>query len=369
LQIVVLREIPEAIGAEWNALVQEMERPEVFYTHEWALAVSRAYQSSIMPLLFLAYERDRLVGLVALATDRMQKQAFFLSAATADYCDFVGPETRRAELVGLVLAELQRLRLRMLVAANLPASSATAHAIKPVASMHGFSSFSRPAYECAQITLESPDQRRDVKLAIAAQRTLRSVIRSLERQGALVVEHLRAWPGIRAVLPDFIKAHIARFRSMGRTSHLSDPARQQFLRELSFLLSAKGQVVLSQLLVNDRPIAWNYGFQFAGSWLYYQLAFLSEWQRFSPGVCLLTKIVEAAGDDPAIHRVDLGLGSEGYKQRFTTSTHQTLHVTVTRSARRRLQEVARYHAASAIKSNTYLEHWVRRLLRRPGVPA
>ncbi len=128
--------------------------------------------------------------------------------------------------------------------------------------------------------------------------------------------------------------------------------------------------MLTRLLVGDRSIAWNYGFQFAGTWFYYQPTFLNEWRRFSPGICLLAKIIEAAVDNPEIKRVDLGLGAESYKQRFTTSTRRTLHITLTNSRVRRLREVTRYRLASAIKSNAYAEHWVRRLLRRRGnVPA
>ena len=55
----------------------EMECPEVFYTFEWALAVSRAYRDSITPLLILAYEQDSLVGVAALATDEAQSRDVF----------------------------------------------------------------------------------------------------------------------------------------------------------------------------------------------------------------------------------------------------------------------------------------------------
>ena len=74
---------------QWNALVRQMERPEVFYTWEWARAVERAYQSSLKPLLLLGHEGDTLAGVVALATDEAGKQISFLAGSTADYCDFI----------------------------------------------------------------------------------------------------------------------------------------------------------------------------------------------------------------------------------------------------------------------------------------
>lgn len=51
----------------WNNLALEMEQPEVFYTYEWAVAVQRAYQSSVIPFVLAGYDGDSLIGLVALA--------------------------------------------------------------------------------------------------------------------------------------------------------------------------------------------------------------------------------------------------------------------------------------------------------------
>jgi len=53
VHIVLERKIPEdsQLQREWNGLVLQMERPEVFYTHQWALAVQKAYGGSLTPFL------------------------------------------------------------------------------------------------------------------------------------------------------------------------------------------------------------------------------------------------------------------------------------------------------------------------------
>lgn len=371
MRLVVCRNIPEDLAPRWNALVERMERPEIFYTHEWALAASHAFQSSVTPLLLLAYQGTRLVGVAALATDSSQRKAFFLAGTTADYCDFVcGPDQGR-QFLQLVFRELQRLRISMLVAANLPADSMTSATLKQAPPDYTYGLFSRPAYHCAQVVFRSAAERQAVKQSIATDKRLRYCLKNLRKQGALTVDHLKSWDDIRAALPHFVEMHVARFRSAGRSSNLADPERQAFLSELARLLSQRGQMVLTRLKVGDRPIAWNFGFQFAGKWFYYQPTFDVAWQRYSPGVCLLAKMVEAACDDPAINVVDLGLGAEGYKERFATNARQTLHVTLTNSAVRRFREAARYNAASLVKSSPFLEHCVRRVLGRVsrGAPA
>jgi len=71
MRVALLRKIPDesSLRRQWSDLVLQMERPEVFYTCEWALAMQSAYQSSLTPLLFLGYEGEDLIGVASLATD------------------------------------------------------------------------------------------------------------------------------------------------------------------------------------------------------------------------------------------------------------------------------------------------------------
>lgn len=365
-RLVLHREIPDdvTLGHQWNNLVMQMERPEVFYTYEWALAVSHAYRASVTPLLMLAYEQDSLIGVVALATSNTRRESFFLASTTADYCDFVSSPERRPELVDLVFSELKKLKIAALAVANLPTDSATSNAFAATARTHGQATFSRPAFRCAQIVLASSTERQKVRESVLKRKALRSFLRSLEKYGSVSIDHLQSRDRLAAVLPEFMQAHITRFATTGRISNLADPQRQAFLVELAELLARRGWMVLTRLLVGDHPVAWNYGFQFEGSWFYYQPTFDSDWQQFSPGFCLLSKIVEAACENPAIQRVDLGLGAEGYKQRFATGVRQTLDVTANTSTVRHVKEIVRYRAAFAVKSAPRLEYCVRRLLGR-----
>ncbi len=349
---------------QWNALVLQMDRPEVFYTWEWAMAVGRAYHSSLKPLLLLGYEGDTLAGVAALATDEAGKQISFLAGSTADYCDFICPPRQRAEFVDGVFEELARLHPPILRLANLPADSATSLTLKGAAEKHGYLVFSRPAYRCAQIRLGTPKERQELKESVLKRKAFRSYLKGLEKAGPVALDHLTQWNSISANLPRFVEAHVARFRAGGRASNLASAERQNFLSGLAELLSGAGWLVLTRLMAGDEPVAWNYGFQFAGSWFYYQPTLDAGWRQFSPGFCLLTKMVEQACDNPDIHLLDLGLGEEGYKDRFASAYRQTLHATITDSRAVRLRERVRYHAAAAVKSSPRLEHWVRRLVGR-----
>jgi CelD/BcsL family acetyltransferase involved in cellulose biosynthesis len=358
LRIVQHRVIPEdgLLRRQWNDLVQQMELPEVFYTYEWALAVYRAYGAQMVPLLFLAYEEDSLIGVAALATDNLQ-ETVFLTSTTADYCDFICHSNCREEFLLSVFAELKKLDAGTLRLANLPADSTTANSLKKVAGKHGYSVFSRPAYSCAKVVIDSPANRAAVKESV--RRRIRRYTKTLGKNIPVTVSHSKSLDDIGAELPSFAKAHVARFLATGRISNLARPERRIFLDELSRTLASSGWVTLSRLLVSGQVVAWNYGFQFSGSWFWYQPTFVSSFQQHSPGLWLLSKIVEESCDDPQLDRIDLGLGAEGYKERLATASRQTLHATVTTSAFRGWKERVRYHSARAIRSVPRLEAWVR----------
>lgn len=365
MRLVLHREIPDdnILASQWNELVQQMECPEVFYSYEWSLAVSRAYSDSITPLLILAYERDSLVGVAALATDKAQSKTFFLTGTTADYCDFVSSLKSRRELIDCVLAELRMLRMPTLVLANLPADSATARVLGPTADFRGYNLFSQPAFQCAQVLLRTMEQRELVRRSVRHKRE-RRYLKALAAKVPVVVDHLRSWDQIASALPSFTRTHVTRFSAIGRISNLDSPQRVTFLFELARLLSPRGWITLSQLRAGEHPMAWQYAFRFARHSSFYQTTFDTGFRDYSPGFSLILWLIEEACDCSEIDFVDLGLGAEDYKKRLATATRETLHVTLARSTVTYLRLAARYHAAAAIKTSPRLEHYVRRVLGR-----
>jgi CelD/BcsL family acetyltransferase involved in cellulose biosynthesis len=369
LRVVLLREIPDEsqLRQRWNDLVLQMERPEIFYTCDWALAVQSAYGASQKPLFFLAYEGDHLIGVAALSTELRGSSASFLTGTTSDYCDFVSLPQRRAEFVDALLAELRRMGVSRLVLANLPADSASASALRAAARENGFHLHLRPAYLCAQIDLGQGLQRQELQSAVAGKRQLRRCMKALEREGRVTFAYLRSWEQIRSALPDFMDAHVARFRAKHDVSFLSAPERQLFMQELARRFSSTGDMILSLLRIDDRPIAWSYGFQFHGTWFLYQTTFDIRCEENSPGYCLIARIILEACDTGIIRLVDLGLGAEAYKDWFANGNRQTLHATLSTSPLRHVGQLARYRLSTEVKRFPRLEAALRTARSRLGL--
>jgi CelD/BcsL family acetyltransferase involved in cellulose biosynthesis len=366
LRLAVLREIPDdaSLRQQWNALVARTDQPQVFYTWEWAFAVQRAYASSLPPLLFLAYDEERsLRGIAALATDANAKQGSFLSATTGDYCDFHSSPEDKPAFVSQVLAELQRQGINDLVLTNLPADSDTVNALRRASAENRYHCFSRTAYECAQILFSRLERGEDGRPLAPGKSRIRRFAKAIGKR-AVEFDHSHSWDAVGPILPQFMKAHIVRFLEIGRISSFADERRRTFLKVLSKLLSEPQWLVLSRMSAGGRVYAWQYGFRFHDNWFCYQPTFDSSVEKRWPGFCLLTQVIQDATENPALTKVDLGLGSEAYKVQFANATRRTLYFTLHRSLRKRFQESVRYRVVMAIAASPRAERMARGLVEK-----
>lgn len=383
LRLVLLREIPEDanLRQQWNALVERVDHPQVFYTWEWAVAVERSYHSTLRPLLFLAYdERECLCGIATLAANPGGNEASFLCATTGDYCDFLSSPEHKPALVSAVLAELRKLGIGRVTLTNLPADSNTLAAIEQASTKNGYHSFARTAYFCAQVILSKLERRPgENRLVLPRKKMLRRFLNAMGRKAPVVLDHALSWNAVEPLLPRFIRAHVARFLATGRISNLARPERRAFLEELAKLLGDRGWLALTRMKSGREVFAWNYGFQFQGTWFWYQPTFDSSLEKYSPGFCLLAKLVEEASESPDLKLVDLGLGAEDYKDRFCNQTRETKHVTLNESAVRHYRDALRYYGAAIVKASpraeaaarTIRQHWrrIRERVRQLGTAA
>jgi hypothetical protein len=363
LRLVLLREIPEdaSLRQQWDALVNRVDRPQVFYTYEWALAVQRAYCTTLHPLVFLAYsEEEHLCGVAALAADASGSRVSFLCSTTGDYCDFLSLPELKVDFVAGVLAELKKQGIGDITLTNLPADSNTVAAIRQASGQNGYRCFQRTAYICAQVLLAAlPRRPAENKLILPRKKMLRRFLNAMTRETPVRLDHARSWDAVQLILPRFMQTHVARFLATGRISNLAYPERRVFLTELSRLLSESGWLALTRMRSGESTFAWHYGFQFQETWFWYQPTFDSDLEKYSPGYCLLAKLVEEAFDNPTLKIVDLGLGSEDYKDRFANQTRETLYVTLRASARQHAREILRYYGVRMISASAGLESTVR----------
>jgi CelD/BcsL family acetyltransferase involved in cellulose biosynthesis len=359
--VTFLEKIPEDpdIVLAWNNLVFKMERPEVFYTHQWALAASRAFSTQLRILTFLFFDSLNLVGIAAMAANRESpNEIFFLTASTADYCDIVSEPQIRSAVLEAFVDETNRIGILTLTLANIPADSHTLRAIGSVARAHKFHLHQRPSYDCGIISLGDQEQRQVVLQSVIRKERERRGLKKLGQLGPIRLVHLDMEQSETGLEPIF-DAQILRFLVTNRLSPLLRPDRLLFLKELAKLLGLAGWLKISQLEVNGQPIAWNYGFRFSDSWFWYLPTFQAEFEDSSPGSCLLRLIIEEACGDPSVSRLDLGLGDEAYKARFTNAISATRYVELSKNTTRHLAVASRHRLTAFAETYPAMEKRIR----------
>ena len=367
LRLVVFTEIPEdaELRQQWNALVNRIDRPQVFYTYEWSLAVQRAYRTKLHPLVILAYdEANSLCGVAALASDTDHDRASFLCATTGDYCDFLSTPDQKDVFITAVLGELRKRNIRRMALANLPADSSTLSVLLESAPQLGFHCYARTAYVCAQVSFDRLERGKDGKPFAPGLKRLRRFEKAMGPRAPVRTEHRRSWESVEPVLPEFMQAHVTRFLEIGRISNIADSQRRIFLTELARVLSPNEWFVLSRMLAGERPVAWHYGFQFHGSWFWYQPTFDSSVEKHWPGFCLLSQVIQDSIDLPGMSVLDLGLGSEAYKAKFANESRETLYVTLHTSRLEHWRTIVRQRAVESVKSSPKWEKFAERARQR-----
>ena len=334
VEVSVLREIPEDphVVDSWNELVMRLERPEIFFTHEWALAASRAFSDTVRPLVFLAYDAQRLCGIASLATHpESTHTAFFLNANTADYCDILTDPANRSQALVTIFSAIQKSGIENLVLANVPSDSPTLRELPRIAESLRYHLHSRAAYDCGLILFGGDEERQAILQSVRRKDREKRGLKKMAQLGSVRLTHLATEQAEMDLTPMF-SAQISRFLATGRISPLVLPERRSFLTQLSRLLGQAGWLKISRLEVNGQPVAWNYGSWFCGSWFWYLPTFEPQYEHLSPGSCLLRLLVEEGCADQSVERLDLGLGDEAYKERFANSVCPTRYVHLSTSA-------------------------------------
>jgi CelD/BcsL family acetyltransferase involved in cellulose biosynthesis len=360
MSIVALREIPDdpELRREWDALVSETHSPQVFYTYEWARAVQLAYGESLCPLLLLERDQDRrLTGVAALAAPKGAPVSF-LCATTGDYCDFVVREQDATGFTSRVFENLRQMGYRDVVLTNFPEDSPCYANLANAA--QGFHRYTRTAYVCTQLSFRKIPENGG-KLELPRQKMVRRSLRAMGGGTALETISETTWEKVSALLPEFFRAHVARFAFTGRVSNLTRPERREFLIELAKLLGPSGWLRVTRLNAGARTVAWNYGFKFCGTTFWYQPTFVNYLEKYSPGFVLLSKLIEESAQDSSIATVDLGLGAEGYKDAFANSSRRTMYMTLHQSPVRHWKEILRHRAAKIVWASPRVERAARNL--------
>ena len=310
----------------WNTLVHRGDTDVVFLTWHWL----RAWWESLGRgrLLLIAAARDgEVVALAPFYAD--SGMVFFVGSGASDQMDFIG-DTRDPAVLELLL-QTARAEAPHFVGFRLycvPETSQTAVRLKSAAGRLGLACYEEKRWPAPVIDLAAdPD---------AVRASLRRVARHeqyFRRRGDLVLRQFCDGQAIGPHLEVFFKQHVSQWamanddspilqrppRLLGR---MMSEMRRAFLERLTRIAADTGWLRLSRLDWNERPIAFEYGYVYDGTYFSGASSFAIDLIARSPGQVLLAQLLVASLDE-GIETYDIGVGDEDpYGFLFATRLNQ-----------------------------------------------
>ena len=300
---------------QWNAVLNRGGTNTIFQTFEWNDAWLAAYGNRWRPMTLVARSGDEVVAIAPMVVDRSTPgppRITFQGYSNADYQDFLGAPDHAT--IRAFLDELKsRVPNAVIELSNVPAASATNTVIASATKAVGLWPLRRADSPCPTLLLhDQPEQ----GLHLIRKYSLRRPLNHFSRQGKVTAHKLVALDDALAQLGIFIDQHIRRWQQTSTPSRFCDDETRRFFEELVLRLGGTGWLDFSVIRLDDKPLAYHFGFCYAGTLTWYKPSFEIAEARHSPGLLLIRNLIERALDE-GLNEIDFTIGPEQFKSRFT----------------------------------------------------
>ena len=305
-------EDPQFGPAEWDRLLRTGESDTVFLSWQWQFAWWKAFQRG--ELLLIAAQR--LGEVVALAPLFSQAgMVYFVGSGGSDYLDFIG-DIGDAEVLDALLTEARQWTTGFigLVFYHVPDHPQTGARLERSSARLGLRLFDQGAQSAPALEIAA-----NIEVARAAtqKQSLVRHERFFSRDNSFKVEHIQDGEAILPHLDAFFAQHRERWSAAPSPSLFNEPAQQEFYRLLATVASTSGWLRFTVIQWQGRAIAYHFGFNYRGTFLWYKPTFAIALARHSPGEVLLRQLLLLSLAE-GCHTFDFGLGDEAFKARFAT---------------------------------------------------
>ncbi len=310
----------------------------VFSSPAWALSAWKWLPQLGAPLLVSVFDRETLVGILALTIEERRTGTIVRCAGTPlgdRYDALVRPESKREAMVGILtglrncLADGGTAALSELDPRGYLALSLTSHRF--AAARRGLRIERRTSEPSPWVHLPTHD-RVDTLWSASRLKSWRNRWRWLANRGRVAVTRVNGPAEIATEVPEFVRRRLGFWAERGKLELLPDveraPQFPSFLAEACSALASHGGCFLTHLTVNDNPIASDLYFRVPGVDILYMRSFDPAWAAGSPGHLLFAETARTSSLEN-VRAVELGRGDEPYKRQIGGVMGKLLDVVVT----------------------------------------
>lgn len=302
---------------EWNTLLRGNRTDTVFQTFEWQASWCRAFSRDVRLLVLLAEVGGKLVGVAPLMISnqtllrRPRRVVEFVGGDSADYCDFI---LGRPDVLPLFLDWLMEHKdlWDFVDLCNIADTSPLVEFIPQFFQQRRCPAEVKHLHECPTRLFVDPEEDRK----LLQKKSLRRYTNWFLRSGTLEFRFIESVEEATIHLPTFFDQHIRRWEPAGFPSRFRDERHRAFFRNMVELMLPSGQARFSVLLFNQRPIAYEFGFEYGNRYYAVKPTFEPEYADQSPGsvlqrYCMESMMARGVGE------YDFTIGEEAYKYRYS----------------------------------------------------
>ena len=300
--------------AVWNSLLSSGSTDVIFMTWKWQKVWWEVFGRGKL-LIIVAEENYTPIAIAPLFADA--DMIFFVGSGGSDYLDFIGNIKDEDILWNmLLLAKLQVPGFLGFRFYHLPDASHIITLLTELAKRESL-------YYCNEGEMPAPvlELKKFPEQAGQAIRK-KSLLRHeawFNRNDGIEIQHFDDNRDILPYLDDFFEQHTKRWEQTPFPGLFNDPLQRIFFKRLSEALTATCWLRFTRIVWHGNAVAFHFGVNYKGSFLWYKPSFDITLARHSPGEVLLRQLLLQALHEKA-HSFDFGLGDEDFKKRFATST-------------------------------------------------
>ena len=318
-QLIDSMEAFNSIKKEWDELVEEHPRPQIFLTHDWIRCWSEIFIKKGALLIYVYREDSKIKFIAPLMRSQRKylqkipkKTIHFLGIDRSDSHDFIyaaGYESLIPELINKLMLQYPKDILSFdSIIEDSPTLKELNNYSPPKGVLSKVQNLSIPYILLDEMTAKSINKKNILRCR-----------KHMEKDGEIEIKQVKEASDIEKYLPILFEQHKQKWEN----SQYHQKNNRDFYHKIAYMLNDLNRLEFTVFLFNQQAIAMHFGFNFKDRYYYFKPTFDFEFAHHSPGNVLLIELIKQA-KQREFALFDFGKGEETYKYRYTKNTN-TLH--------------------------------------------
>jgi len=304
-----------SLGSVWDGCVEQSTSASVFQSFAWNNAWWEAFGADYECRVILVRREGEVVGIAPLALIRGQLGWIGGHNHASDYSDVIVADAPGRDLdaiFSVIADEMVRLPWKSLDFRGVVAASPLLPKLVPALAARGVYPLAHEEVDCPARIFGDPKEDQ----ALLSKKSLKRHFQKMKGKGDFSFTHLEEIGEINSSLDDFFKQHIGRRELANDLSLFQDPRQKRFYGAVASAFLKTGALRFSVVRSQGVAVAYHFGFEWRGKYIWYKPTFHSDFAKESPGEVLLKCLFEHCVARK-IGEFDFTVGNEAFKYRFS----------------------------------------------------